>query len=163
MKNSLLFCLLASLSISFAYAGEKASEHEGTVLYHNATLINPATEQQLNNGWLLVKGDRIINMGQQQSGQVNLPAAEQQIDLQDQYVLPGLIDVHLHLTAGPPRAEMQDDQPVLTMKGHSEITRYHALSTLATGVTTAFSPAGEPEANAEYARHQQAGDWLGLS
>ncbi|RUO66339.1 Imidazolonepropionase [Pseudidiomarina planktonica] len=161
MKNSLLLCLLTCLSISVADASEQANEQEGTVLYHNATLINPATEQQLNDGWLLVKGDRIINMGQQQNGQVNLPAAEQQIDLQDQYVLPGLIDVHLHLTAGPPRAEMQDDQPVLTMKGHNEITRYHALSTLATGVTTAFSPAGEPEANAQYARHQQAGDWLG--
>ena len=75
--------------------------------------------------------------------------------------MPGLIDVHLHLTAGPHRVEMLDGKPVLTMKGHSELTRYHAMSTLATGVTTAFSPAGEPEANAEYVRQQQAGNWPG--
>lgn len=130
-----------------------------SVLYHNATLINPATEQQLTNGWLLVQDGRIVKMGQAQAA--SLPAASKQIDLQQQYVLPGLIDVHLHLTAGPHRVEMRDGAPVLTMAGHSEVTRYHAISTLATGVTTAFSPAGDPQANADYVQQQQAGQWLG--
>lgn len=130
-----------------------------SVLYHNATLINPATEQQLTNGWLLVQDGRIVKMGQAQAA--SLPAANKQIDLQQQYVLPGLIDVHLHLTAGPHRVEMRDGAPVLTMEGHSEVTRYHAMSTLATGVTTAFSPAGDPQANAAYVQQQQAGQWLG--
>ena len=131
-----------------------------SVLYHNATLLNPATEQQLADGWLLVEDGRIVRIGQQQ-GTAVLPAASKTVDLQDQYVMPGLIDVHLHLTAGPMRVEMQDGKPVITLKGHSELTRYHAISTLATGVTTAFSPAGEPEANAEYVRQQQAGNWPG--
>lgn len=153
MKTSLSLCWLAALSISQVFAE--------TVLYHNATLINPATEQQLNDGWLLVQDGRITQVGQQQSGQPDLPAAAQHIDLQGQYVLPGLIDVHLHLTAGPHRVEMQDGTPVISMTGHSELTRYHALSTLATGVTTAFSPAGDPVANADYVQQQQAGYWPG--
>ncbi|EGM77894.1 amidohydrolase, imidazolonepropionase [Rheinheimera sp. A13L] len=160
LKKSVLFCLMASCSLSQAVA-EKPAAQAGTVLYHNATLLNPATEQQLSDGWLLVKDGRIVQMGQQQQGDGSLPAATQQIDVQDQYLLPGLIDVHLHLTAGPHRVEMQDGRPVMTLKGHSELTRYHALSTLATGVTTAFSPAGEPEANAEYAKQQRAGHWPG--
>lgn len=160
MKKSLLVCLIASLALSQAFADTPADRPQEAVLYHNATLINPATKQQLSNGWLLVQEGRIIQMGQQQA-EADLPAATRQVDLQQQYVLPGLIDVHLHLTAGPHRVEMQDGSPVFTMKGHSEITRYHALSTLATGVTSAFSPAGEPVANAEYARQQAAGNWVG--
>lgn len=165
LKKSLLLGLMAGLSAAQASATapspSQMSAPASAVLYHNATLINPATKQQLNDGWLLVKGGHIVQMGQQHQGEANLPVAEHQVDLHDQYVMPGLIDVHLHLTAGPHRVVMQDGKPLITMKGHSELTRYHALSTLATGVTTAFSPAGEPEANAEYARQQQAGNWLG--
>ena len=159
MKNVLSLTVIATLC-SLAAAAATDSNKADTVLYHNATLLNPATEQQLADGWLLVKDGRIVQMGQLQ-GEARLPAATQRIDLQDLYVMPGLIDVHLHLTAGPMRVEMQDGKPVITLKGNSELTRYHAISTLATGVTTAFSPAGEPEANAEYLRQQQAGNWPG--
>lgn len=159
MKNILSLSVLATL-FSLTVGAATDSNNADTVLYHNATLINPATEQQLNDGWLLVQQGRIVQIGQLSDGQP-MPAALQQVDLKDSFVMPGLIDVHLHLTAGPHRVEMLDGKPVLTMKGHSELTRYHAMSTLATGVTTAFSPAGEPEANAEYVRQQQAGNWPG--
>tara|TARA_R110002126_G_scaffold12196_28_gene53292 strand:- start:1008 stop:2459 length:1452 start_codon:yes stop_codon:yes gene_type:complete len=157
MKKVLSLTVIATLLSLPAIAQQPM---QNTVLYHNATLLNPATEQQLVDGWLLIKDGRIIQMGQLQAG-ASMPAAATQIDLQDQYVMPGLIDVHLHLTAGPMRVEMQDGNPVITLKGHSELTRYHAISTLATGVTTAFSPAGETEANAEYVHQQQAGNWPG--
>lgn len=159
MKNILSLSVIAML-FSLTVGAATDSNNADTVLYHNATLINPATEQQLNDGWLLVQDGRIVQIGQQQAS-ASLPVAAKRIDLQDHYVMPGLIDVHLHLTAGPHRVEMLDGKPVLTMKGHSELTRYHAMSTLATGVTTAFSPAGEPEANAEYVRQQQTGNWPG--
>ncbi|QTH72312.1 hypothetical protein [Pseudoalteromonas xiamenensis] len=35
------------------------------VLYHNATLANPATKQLLGNGWLMVKDGRIVQRSQQ--------------------------------------------------------------------------------------------------
>lgn len=159
MKNILSLSVIATL-FSLTVGAATDSNNADTVLYHNATLINPATEQQLNDGWLLVQQGRIVQIGQLSDGQP-MPVALQQVDLKDSFVMPGLIDVHLHLTAGPHRVEMLDGKPVLTMKGHSELTRYHAMSTLATGVTTAFSPAGEPEANAEYVRQQQAGNWPG--
>ncbi|WP_417657222.1 amidohydrolase family protein [Pseudidiomarina aestuarii] len=159
MKKCLLVCLLGGLGLALADAN--ASDHESSVLYHNATLINPASEQQLNDGWMLVKNGRIVEVGQQEESASLLPTADQRVDLNDQYVLPGLVDVHLHLTAGPQRVEMKDGQPTFSMHGHSEITRYHAISTLATGITSAFSPAGDPTANAEYVKHQQSGEWLG--
>lgn len=160
MKITLSATLLTTLfAAPVVLATTPETSSPATVLYHNATLINPATEQQLANGWLLVQEGRIVKMGQAQG--TSLPAASKQIDLQKHYVMPGLIDVHLHLTAGPHRVEMRDGAPVITMEGHSEITRYHAISTLATGVTTAFSPAGDPKANAVYVQQQQAGQWPG--
>jgi len=160
LKKSLLVCLVAGFSSQLVLADNLSAVQQDTVLYHNATLLNPATEQQLNDGWLLVKNGNIVQMGQLQADS-GLPEAANQIDLQGQYVMPGLIDVHLHLTAGPPRVVMQDGKPALTLQGNSEMTRYHAISTLATGVTTAFSPAGDAAANAEYLRQQQSGSWPG--
>jgi hypothetical protein len=134
--------------------------NRGTVLYHNATVIHPATEQKITDGWLLVQNGNIVAQGQQRPAQP-LPAADRYEDLQDQFVMPGLIDVHLHLTAGPFRVEMVNGAPIMTLKGDAEITKYHAISSLAYGITTAFSPAGEPQANAAYAKAQQQGQWLG--
>ncbi|MCT6698051.1 amidohydrolase family protein [Rheinheimera sp. 4Y26] len=152
--------LIPALMCSLTGKAEVQQAKMDTVLYHNATLINPANQQRTENGWLLVQNGSIIDQGQANATDP-LPKASQQINLKDQYVMPGLIDVHLHLTAGPHRVEMVDGAPTITMKGHPDITRYHAISTLATGVTTAFSPAGEPEANAQYAKAQQQGLWLG--
>jgi len=159
MNSLFRFALIPSL-ICAAISSVTLQANAATVLYHNATLINPATEQRTEDGWLLVQDGKIIQQGQH-SATTALPQAGQRIDLNDQFVLPGLIDVHLHLTAGPHRVDMVDGAPVMTVKGHPEITQYHAISTLATGVTTAFSPAGEPEANAAYVKAQQQGEWLG--
>lgn len=159
MKKCLLVCLLSSLGLFLSNAS--AAEADNSILFYNATLINPASEQELSDGWMLVEDGRIIAVGHQIGIESPLPAANQRVDLKDQYVLPGLVDVHLHLTAGPQRVEMKDGQPTFSMHGHSQITRYHALSTLAMGVTSAYSPAGDPITNAEYAQHQQSGEWIG--
>lgn len=147
-------------TVTPSVATNSSADKLGTVLYHNATVIHPATAQKITDGWLLVQDGTIVAQGQQRPAQ-QLPAADRYEDLQDQFVMPGLIDVHLHLTAGPFRVEMVNGAPTMTLKGDAEITKYHAISSLAYGITTAFSPAGEPTANAAYATAQQQGKWLG--
>ncbi|WP_445425990.1 amidohydrolase family protein [Alishewanella sp. HL-SH06] len=149
MRKGVIKPLLFSALLSQSVLAE-------TVLYHNATVIEPATQQQTRDAWLLVADGRIV-----QTGQGALPNAVTQIDLQQQYVLPGLVDAHLHMTAGPHRVEMRNGQPVLAVTGTPELTQYHALTTLAAGVTTIFNPAGEAAANAHYVAKQQQGAWLG--
>ena len=100
MRKGVIKPLLFSALLSQSVLAE-------TVLYHNATVIEPATQQQTRDAWLLVKAGRIV-----QSGQGTLPAATTQIDLQQQYVLPGLVDAHLLMTAGPHRVEMRSGQRV---------------------------------------------------
>ena len=68
MKNILSLSVLATL-FSLTVGAATDSNNADTVLYHNATLINPATEQQLNDGWLLVQQGRIVQIGQLSDGQ----------------------------------------------------------------------------------------------
>ena len=50
MKKDFTLTLIAAL-LSVSASAQQPAQH--TVLYHNATLLNPATEQQLTDGWLL--------------------------------------------------------------------------------------------------------------
>lgn len=122
----------------------------------NATLIDPATETVTPNAWVHIANGTIVATGNNA-----LPAVPERIDLAGAFLLPGLIDSHLHLTAGPLTVEMNDGAPSLSMVSHEEITRFHAQAALASGVTTAFSPAGDPIANHRYAEQQREGKLLG--
>lgn len=122
----------------------------------NATLIEPATKTLKENAWVHIAQGKIVAVGQGAA-----PAMEPPIDLAGAYLLPGLIDAHLHLTAGPLAVEMKDGTPALSMESNEVITRFHAKAALASGVTTAFSPAGDPIANHRYAQQQRNGELLG--
>ena len=55
MRKSVLVCLIANTLVAEVQADSLTAARQESVLYFNATLINPATEQQLNDGWLLVQ------------------------------------------------------------------------------------------------------------
>lgn len=122
----------------------------------NATLIDPASETLTRDSWIQVADGKILA-----TGAGTAPAANTRIDLAGAYVMPGLIDAHLHLTAGPLSVSMKDGAPALSMASQEDVTRFHAQAALASGVTTAFSPAGDPIANQRYSERQRAGKWFG--
>ncbi|MDN3639378.1 amidohydrolase family protein [Simiduia curdlanivorans] len=123
---------------------------------HNANLIDPYSQSVISNGWLQVTGDSIVALGTGAG-----PASVQRIDLAGAYLLPGLVDAHMHLTAGPLSVSVENGAPSISMASQEDITRFHALAALASGVTSAFSPAGDPVANQAYAANQRAGLWRG--
>ncbi|WP_460997382.1 amidohydrolase family protein [Simiduia litorea] len=123
---------------------------------HNANLIDPYRQSITADGWLQVTGDTIVAIGTGAG-----PALAQRIDVAGAYVLPGLVDAHMHLTAGPLSVSVDNGVPSISMTSQEDITRFHALAALASGVTSAFSPAGDPEANHVYAVNQQNGLWRG--
>ncbi|HEY5990652.1 MAG TPA: amidohydrolase family protein [Streptosporangiaceae bacterium] len=51
---------------------------------------------QPRRGWLLVAGDKVAGLGDQASD--TRPACDEVVDLPGCHVLPGFVDVHLHLT-----------------------------------------------------------------
>ena len=51
---------------------------------------------KLNNQIILIKGDRITNVG----SSVDIPAGARVIDLSAATVMPGMIDAHVHVVTG---------------------------------------------------------------
>ncbi len=129
-------------------------------VYHDFTLIDPASEKRIKDAWLVVEDGRLSRIG---SGKPPEPADPSRIhDLDGRFVLPGLIDAHAHITAtGILNVEMRDGAPVVSMKVDDAMTRHNARVALARGVTTVRNPGGSPEANAQYDRMVATGEWLG--
>jgi imidazolonepropionase-like amidohydrolase len=76
-----------------------------TVL-HAARLLDVETGRMLTPGELLIQGDRIVEAGVK----VNHPDGAATIDLGDRTLMPGLIDVHVHLFLHPGAEDLQTVQ-----------------------------------------------------
>ena len=95
-----------------------------------ARLIDGTGAVPVQPAALLIEGDRIAAVG----SRIAPPADAERLDLPGASILPGLIDLHVHLAdAGLPDATVQDDDPpVLRALRLAE----HARRTLDAGVTT---------------------------
>ena len=68
----------------------------GAVVLRNANLFDPTTSQSRPHTTVVVQGDRIVAVGP--DGKVKLPAGAETQDLQGRALLPGLWDMHVHLS-----------------------------------------------------------------
>ena len=66
-------------------------------LLSNATLIDGSRNQPITSSHVLIEGDRITAVGEKDS--FPFPTDIQQIDLAGKYLLPGMIDMHMHMCA----------------------------------------------------------------
>lgn len=138
--------------------GALAGPALGDDLYYGFTRLEPETRSIVEDSYLIVADGRIVETGQ---GRPEATEFEHRVDMSGLYALPGFIDAHGHIVAGPHAVEMQEDGPVVTIDSVDEITRYNARMALAFGVTTVRNPGGDPQAAAAYDVHVAAGDWLG--
>lgn len=65
------------------------------IAVQGATLIDGNGGKPLENSIVLIKGDRIEEVGQ--AGVFSLPDGTEVVDGQGKYLLPGLVDAHVHL------------------------------------------------------------------
>ena len=110
---------------------------------HAGTLLADAGEQPKQCQSVLIEGSRIKSVA---SGFVDPPEGAKLVDLRDKFVLPGMIDCHVHLTGqfGPKmRIEMVEDSD--TKVGLN--AAHYAARTLAAGFTTVrdVGALGNPE------------------
>ena len=88
----------------------------GKFLLFNAGIVTmDAGRHQYNHGAILIENDRIVRIGQSDSlvsSLVNEPDL-QRIDMQDRWILPGLINTHVHLSQQLGRG-LGDDVNLLT-------------------------------------------------
>ncbi|MBI3666014.1 MAG: amidohydrolase family protein [Acidobacteria bacterium] len=90
---------LALILVMIVSATLAAQAAPGPVALQCGQLLNVRSGEILNNALVLVEGERIREVGPASS--VAVPSAAMSIDLSRSTCLPGLIDVHTHLTMEP--------------------------------------------------------------
>ena len=86
--------LSASFPAASAFSQAAAQAEEGYAVIHAGTLLDRPGRQPRRNASLVVRGGKIVSV---HDGFIQAPAGARLIDLRDRFVLPGLIDSHVHL------------------------------------------------------------------
>jgi imidazolonepropionase-like amidohydrolase len=98
--RGLLTCVACFFLLSIA---ARAQQSAAPIVLHAARLLDVATGNMLSPGEVLVEGERIKAVGKS----VNHPQGAKVIDLGNTTLLPGLIDVHVHLFLHPGAEDLQ--------------------------------------------------------
>jgi imidazolonepropionase-like amidohydrolase len=127
-------------------------------LYYGFTLIDPERETVTPDAFIVVAGGKLVAVG---AGDPPAGKFRSTRDLRGRFGMPGLVDAHAHITAGPHKVELVNGTPAVTIESVDEITQFNGKMALAFGVTTVRNPAGDPEANARYDQQVRLGAWIG--
>ena len=103
-----------------------------TVIHAGTLLDRPGKEPRRNASVLIAKG-KITAV---QDGHVKPPEGATLIDLKDRFVLPGLIDCHVHLTSDRAGVEGQLSSVTDSVADRSYEAAWNARKTLDAGFTT---------------------------
>jgi imidazolonepropionase-like amidohydrolase len=108
MTNRMIIFTVASLSLLTleVNAAGQAAVAAPPIVLHAARLLDVKTGRMLKPGEVLVQGDHIVEVGTS----VKRSAGAEVIDLGDRTLLPGLIDVHVHLFLHPGAEDLQTVQ-----------------------------------------------------
>lgn len=118
---------------------DRARVRAPTKAIHCGQLLDVRQRQVRRNVTILINGERIVEI---RSGRVRPRDADAIIDLHDQVCAPGIMDMHLHLTASPIRTgetDRPEDHFHFTV-AETALGLAHARETLYSGVTTIRSP-----------------------
>jgi len=99
---SFFFFLIESLVGTSGFC-QSAPAPAPPIVLHAARLLEIDTGKVLTPGEVLVQGERIVEVG----SAVKHPAGAQVMDLGDTTLMPGLIDVHIHLFLHPGAEDLQ--------------------------------------------------------
>lgn len=118
---------------------------EGTIAFTGAQIITMEGEEVIENGTVVVKGNRIIAVGDKD--QVDIPNGATTIDATGKTIMPGIIDTHAHLNA--------------FRYGISPQKEWTYYANLAFGVTTTHDPSANTETALSQSEMVRAGEMVG--
>ena len=141
MKAS-IFARLICVCFMFATACSGQSETlsgSGLTVLERGTLIDGNASAPIPNSVVVLKGDRILRVGQ--VGDFRYPDDASIEDLSGRFLIPGLIDMHVHVPAGAERETLR--------------------MLLAFGITTIRSPGSLPEQGVDLRERVASGGLVG--
>jgi imidazolonepropionase-like amidohydrolase len=131
--------ILATVTVANALAQEPM-----TVIHAGTLLAVPGNAPKSNQS-IIVAGKRIVRVEDGFIDPASLDGDATLIDLSDKFVLPGLMDMHVHLLGElGPNSRLDALQVTTSMQAIKGAM--HALRTLNAGFTTVRDLGGEPEA-----------------
>lgn len=116
----------AGLYIGFK---EKTYQPKGQIAITNATLITMNGKEIIENGSILVDGNKIKYIGK--ASGLTIPKDAKVIDASGKFVMPGMVDVHAHMSYGG--------------SGFTPQQNWQHFVNLSFGVTTTHNPSTDTE------------------
>lgn len=134
-RRCVLFLLTASFgpSLTAQTSSTSPSPRPIEVVVHAGTLLDRPGKEPRKNATVLIQNGRIVSI---QDGFVNPRQGATTIDLRNAFVLPGLIDCHVHLTSDRAGLEGQLASVTDSVAMQSYEAAWNARKTLDAGFTT---------------------------
>lgn len=96
MRKPLTALLLLNLLAASASAQAGGAQQSRPLVLTHLTVIDVASTEAMPDMTLVITGERITALGK--SGSVRLPRGAQVVDARGKYLIPGLWDMHVHLS-----------------------------------------------------------------
>src|SRR6516162_7237275 len=110
MNKCAAFCL--TLLASFVSAQSQPSSSAAPLWITNVFLVSPDALDHIEKGSVLIEGGRIAKVERNQSAKP--PSGATVFDGRGEYLIPGLIDSHVHLASVPGMsAEQENANPAM--------------------------------------------------
>jgi len=127
------------------------------ITFQNITLIDGTGREPLANATVAVREGRIVYAGKAKKWQPSLEEDILNLDFTGKYLLPGLIDCHVHLSgSGEPDSQFKVDDGSMALK-----ILNNARKNLAAGITTVRDLGGCNELEFSVRRALQRGEFCG--
>ena len=141
-----------------ALAQTPAASPPGLIVIHAGALLDKPGQKPRGNATVFVENGKI---GDVRDGFVDAPAGARVVDLKNQFVLPGLIDMHVHLYSegDPLKARLEGQRR--DYEDGLLIAARNARTTLEAGFTTVRDLGGEPRGLATLRDFINAGEVAG--
>jgi len=131
------YCGILFLAVSMLSAAHAQSPDQKRIALVGGSVVNIENGKSIKDAVVLIEGERIAAVGQ--SSDVNIPEGTEVIDVQGAWLIPGLMNMHVHLgliLPGKMEAELANEsEGALTLR-----MAQAALDTLQAGVTTIRLP-----------------------
>ena len=132
MARSLFFCVL---SLAYAVSGAAQSESKGVVVVHAGRLLDRPGQAPRGASTVVIRSGKVEAIRDGFVDAAGYPGA-QVIDLRDRFVLPGLIDSHVHLDSDRAGQEGLIETLTNSPAYFAYEAAVNARKTLAAGFTT---------------------------
>ncbi|RNF86229.1 amidohydrolase family protein [Montanilutibacter psychrotolerans] len=157
MRPSILARLL--LASALASAQVTAQRPEGALTLDNVHIVEAEHARTSALMCVRVEGERLTRIDA--AGSKSCRRDARVVDLRGRYLMPGLIDMHAHLTLGPLEFRRERGRAVMQAQADDTIAEHNARRLIGFGVTTLRNPGGDLAAASRFKARVADGSLVG--